>query len=304
VTPSDPEAKGEAPDAGATSVARSLRELVLTVRRDNGRVPVDSRGVAEDLQNAARALAGGEALRALTIAGRDESALGLTLRGIAYAQLGDLELARRSLLRAASNADEASLTRARARAALVEIEVTMGNPAAAARAAEGSANELARLGDSRNAAMQRLVLARAEVLLGRLGEARRRVEEVLDADLPPDLHAVASLTQAEIATRALAPTDALAALARARRALEQSPHPLLSRALVALERELSTPIARASTRGAVRDVDIFGIETLCRDDVFLVDACRRLVSAGRVTIPLGRRPVLFALLSILARAWP
>ncbi|WP_434425314.1 HTH domain-containing protein [Nannocystis pusilla] len=38
--------------------------------------------------------------------------------------------------------------------------------------------------------------------------------------------------------------------------------------------------------------------------MLLVDACRRLALAGRVTIPLARRPVLFALLLELARAWP
>ncbi|MBA3546205.1 MAG: helix-turn-helix domain-containing protein, partial [Nannocystis sp.] len=43
--------------------------------------------------DAARALATGDPLRALAIVGRDDGAPGLTLRGIAYAQLGDLELA-------------------------------------------------------------------------------------------------------------------------------------------------------------------------------------------------------------------
>jgi len=35
-----------------------------------------------------------------------------------------------------------------------------------------------------------------------------------------------------------------------------------------------------------------------------VDACRRLVVGGRVTVPLARRPILFSLLLVLARAWP
>ncbi|MGH7269120.1 MAG: helix-turn-helix domain-containing protein [Polyangiaceae bacterium] len=257
-----------------------------------------------DLREAARSLAGGDALGALSLAGRDDSALGLTLRGIAYAQLGDLDLARRSLVRAAMLAEGDSLTRARARAAMVEIELTTGAPAAAARAARESAGELERLGDVRNAAMQRLVVARAEVLLGRLGEARRIAGDVLAADLPPDVHAVALLTQAEIATRALAATDAGRALAQARISLERRPHPLLSRALLALEKELTVPVARALRRGSVNDVDLFAIEALCRGDALLVDACRRLASAGRVTIPLARRPVLFALLLILARGWP
>jgi hypothetical protein len=255
------------------------------------------------LLDAGRALARGEALRALALAGRAEDALGLTLRGVAYAQLGDLELAREALERAVSLAGDAR-TRARARAALVEIALTTGDPGPAARSARASAEELDSLGDARNATMQRLVLARAEVLLGRLGEARRVVEQVLSADLPPDVRAVASLAQAEIAIRALAATDARDALARARHALEGAPHPLLSRALAALEGELSLPVARTLRAGVIEAADSFAIEEVSRGAVLLVDACRRLVIGGRATIPLASRPVLFALLLSLARAWP
>ncbi len=260
--------------------------------------------MGDDLEGAARALAGGDALRALTLAGRDEGALGLTLRGIAYAQLGDLDLARSSLVRAAAIADTDALTRARARAALVEIELSRGDPSAAARAARASADDLERLGDRRNAAMQRLVLARAEVLLGRLGEARRQAEQVLGRPLPPDLRAVAALTLAEIATRALAATDARDAIAQARRSLVGAPHPLLSRALSSLENELHAPVARVQRRGVVAPADLFAIEALGKAEVLLVDACRRAASAARVSLPLARRPVVFALLLRLARAWP
>jgi hypothetical protein len=174
----------------------------------------------------------------------------------------------------------------------------------AARAAKESADELARLGDERNAAMQRLVLARAEVLLGRLGEARRVVEEVTAAELAPDLRAVAWLAQAEICLRAIATTDARDALSRARRVLEEAPNHLLARALSVLEQELSRPVARTLRGGVLREADLFTVEDVSRGELLLVDACRRLVLAGRVTIPLARRPVLFALLLVLARAWP
>jgi tetratricopeptide (TPR) repeat protein len=256
------------------------------------------------LLDAGSALARGDALRALSLVGRADTALGLTLRGVAYAQLGDLDMARRSLERALSIADD-DRTRARARAALVEITLTTGDPAATARAARASAEELDALGDVRNAAMQRLVVARAEVLLGRLGEARRAVEEILSAaDLAPDVRAVASLAEAEIAVRDLAPTDAKGALARARLVLETTPHELLSRALEGVERELTVPVARVLRAGVVSDADLFAIERLGRGEVLLVDACRRVVVGGRATIPLSRRPVVFALLLALARAWP
>jgi hypothetical protein len=217
--------------------------------------------------------------------------------------MGDLDLARTSLERAVSLADE-PLTRARARAALVEISLNTGDPAPAARAARASVEELVHVGDERNAAMQRLVLARAEVLLGRLGEARRVVEEVMDTELPPDLRAIALLAQAEICLRAIATTDARDALSRARRALEGAPNPLLARALVTLEQELSRPVARTLRGGVLREADLFAIEEVSRGELLLIDACRRLTMGGRVTIPLARRPVLFALLLVLGRAWP
>jgi len=269
-------------------------------------VPSESENLDQDasaLRHAGRALSSGEPLRALGLVGRVESAFGLTLRGIAYAQLGDLELARESLERAMSLSDD-RLTVAHARAALVEIALSTGDPAPAARAAKASADELLHLGDLRNAVMQRLVQARAEVLLGRLGEARRAVDEVLATELAPDLRAVAWLAQAEIAVRSIAATDARDAISHARRALDEAPHHLLARALAALEQELSLPVARILRAGDMHGADLFAIEEVSHGTVLLIDACRRLAVAGRVTIPLARRPVLFALLLALARAWP
>jgi tetratricopeptide (TPR) repeat protein len=255
------------------------------------------------IADAGRALASGDALRALGFVGRTESALGMTLRGIAYAQLGDLELARESLEQAVALRSD-PLTRARAQAALVEVLLGMGEAAPAAKAARAASEELARLGDARNAAMQRLVLARAEVLLGRLNDARHRVDELVASDLPDDVRAVASLAQAEIAMRAVSASGAREALTRARKSLEQAPNALLARALVAVEQELTRPLARLVREGRVREADLFVIEDASRGEVLLVDACRRLAIGGRVTVPLARRPVLFALLLELARAWP
>jgi tetratricopeptide (TPR) repeat protein len=260
---------------------------------------------ADDLRAAAQALERGDSLRALGAVGRAEDVLGLTLRGIAYAQLGDLELARTSLERAAKLA-KAPLARARIHAALTEIAMSDGDPARAARAARASADELARLGDLRNAAMQRLVVARAEVLLGRLEEARHVVSELLAGapDLPADVVAVAWLAKAEIAVRSIAANDAREALKRARAAMDGAPNELLARALVALEAELSRPVARLERGGVIRDADLYAIEASSTGSVLLVDACRRLVIGGRASVPLAKRPVLFALLLVLARAAP
>ena len=254
---------------------------------------------------AAQALARGDALVALGSLGRAEDALGLTLRGIAYAQLGDLDLARSSLERA-GKLTKALLARARIQAALTEVALSDGDPTRAARGARASADDLTRLGDARNAAMQWLVVARAEVLLGRLDEARHVVSEVVATSpaLPPDVLAVAWLVKAEIAVRATFATEARDALKRARAAMDGAPNGLLARALVALESELSKPVARLERGGVIRDADLYAIEAAQAGELLLVDACRRIVVGGRASIPLARRPVLFALLLALARALP
>jgi hypothetical protein len=46
------------------------------------------------------------------------------------------------------------------------------------------------------------------------------------------------------------------------------------------------------------------MEEASRGDTLLIDTCRRIVIAGRVTIHLARRPILFSLLTALGRAWP
>lgn len=260
-------------------------------------------GLLDAHVEASRALQGGDALRALSLVGRVADGLGLLLRGVAYAQLGDLDAAKEALERAIAISDQ-TVTRGRARAALVEILLEEGDARRAADAASASARELEALGDARNAATQRLVQARAEVLLGRLAEARAIVDAVLEAELPADVRAVASLARAEIAMRALRATDAAAALQEAARALESSPHRLLSRALESMRGEVQQPLARIARGDGVETCDLFAIERATDGELFLVDACRRLAIAGRATVPLARRPILFSLLEQLARAHP
>ncbi|MFO0676250.1 MAG: hypothetical protein U0169_06930 [Polyangiaceae bacterium] len=252
---------------------------------------------------AAFALARGEPLTALGLVGRGESSSARVLRGIAYAQLGDLDLAIRSLRDARDGADDPR-TRARANAALAEIASTTDEPKAAERAARKAVLELEELGDSANAARMRLVLARTEVLVGRLEDAARTVDAVVARSVPDDVHAVAMLARAEIGIRSLRAEDARRTLGRVRLILASSPHALLERAVLSLERELSRPVVRIREGGVEYDGDLFAIEAVCRGDHLLVDGCRRRVLAGRADVPLVRRPVLFDLLASLARAWP
>lgn len=253
---------------------------------------------------AARALSEGQPLRALQWVGRSDHPHAALLKGIAYAQMGDLEAGRNALTAAAADPNAERAVRSRARAALVEIALATDTPARVALAAEESADELDALGDHRNAGLQRLVLARANVLLGKLGEARAEVERVLNGPVSPDLMAMAWHAAAEVAVRSVAATEARKALERARRALYRTPHPLLMHAVEALERELRQPVAKLQHRESLHEATLFDIEALARGDRLVVDACRRLVFAGRVTIPLARRPVLFALMLELAQAWP
>ncbi|MBN3790302.1 helix-turn-helix domain-containing protein, partial [Burkholderia sp. Ac-20353] len=59
-------------------------------------------------------------------------------------------------------------------------------------------------------------------------------------------------------------------------------------------------IARGDTRPLLLDE----VETLLASNTLVVDACRHAVRDTRTTVPLARRPVLFALARALAEAWP
>ena len=252
---------------------------------------------------AAEALARGQALAALAHVGLDESPQALLLRGIAYAQIGDGALAAASLRRALDGSLDPLLT-ARIRAAQVELALDGGDAVAAAVQAAAVASELMRRRDVHNASMMLLVQARAEVFLGRLQDASMTLENVLARALPPQLRALGSLARAEVAVRSIEPTSAMAFLKKARVALRAAPHDLLSRSLDALEADCQRKVARIGRGGVMTDANLFDIEKLSRRAVLLVDACRRFVRGGAVTVPLVRRPVVFTLLAELARVWP
>jgi hypothetical protein len=255
------------------------------------------------LQDAASALARGDALAALSAVGVLDALPALVLKGIAYAQLGDLESARTTLSRAV-RAEAGELVRARIRAALAEVALGEGDAVRAMKEAKEASDALARLGDGRNAAMQELVVARAEILLGKLGNARRRVDELLAKSLDADVRGVALFASAEIAVREVSATRAKERLAQARDAARETANGLLERTVAAFASELTRPIARIVNGDREIDADLFAVESASAGDVLLVDACRRLVVAGRATVRLARKPALFTLLRVLALAAP
>ncbi|HET7202252.1 MAG TPA: hypothetical protein VFI92_02680, partial [Steroidobacteraceae bacterium] len=122
---------------------------------------------------AARALASGDPLGALSRVALRHDAPALALRGIAMAQLGEHARARNLLRRAARGFDGSHEEVARARCVVAEAEVAlaMRDLRGSTRALAAAAATLDVRSDHANARQARLVLARRLVLLGRLADA-------------------------------------------------------------------------------------------------------------------------------------
>src|ERR1700733_12794230 len=165
---------------------------------------------------AARALAAGDPLGALNRVALRDDAPALALRGIAMAQLGDLDRAK-LLLRRAARAFGPKEAVARARCVVAEAEIAfvsrdLGWPAKALDAARAT---LEAHGDRANAAHARYLEIRRLLLLGHLDEAERRLAEFDPAPFPPAARAAHELVVAGVALRRLRTKAARAALARA-----------------------------------------------------------------------------------------
>ena len=257
------------------------------------------------IRAAARALAAGDPLGALKRVALRDDAPALALRGIAMAQLGDLDRAK-TLLRSAARAFGASDAVSRARCIVAEAEIALvsrdlGWPTKALDAARAT---LERHGDRVNAAHARLLDARRALLVGRLDAAERTLADVDSAELPPAQRTVHELVRSGIAMRRLrmhAARDALTAAARAARA---AGIPALAAEVESAERVLDTPAARLIAHGEERSLLLDDVETVLASNALVVDACRNVVRLAGTVIPLTTRPVLFALARVLGEAWP
>ncbi|HVY98531.1 MAG TPA: hypothetical protein VHA35_03460 [Dongiaceae bacterium] len=254
---------------------------------------------------AALALAAGDPLGALNRVALRDDAPALALRGIAMAQLGELERARR-LLRKAARAFGPREAVARARCAVAEAEIAFVSRDLGwqRKVLDAARSTLEQHGDWINAAHARHLEIRRLSLLGRLDDAERRLAALDPAPLPPALQASQALIAAGIAMRRLRIKAARAALAEARRAAQRARIPALAAEIEAAARVLEAPAARLSARGRERLLRLADVEALGRSRALIVDACRYVVRDPRQTVPLGRRPVLFALARTLAEAWP
>ena len=135
---------------------------------------------------AARALAAGDPLGALKRVALRDDPPALALRGIAMAQLGELARAK-ALLRRAARAFGSREAVARARCVVAEAEIALvsrdlGWPATALEAARST---LEQQGDHANAAHALLLRARRLLLIGRVDEAEKVLEELEPASFAP-----------------------------------------------------------------------------------------------------------------------
>jgi hypothetical protein len=254
---------------------------------------------------AAQALAAGDPLGALNRVALRDDAPALALRGIAMAQLGDLDRAK-ALLRSAARAFGPKEAVARARCVVAEAEIALvsrdlGWPAKALDAARVT---LEAHGDRVNAAHARYLEVRRLLLIGRLDDAERALADIDATPLPPASRAAHELIVAGIAMRRLQTNAARAALVRAESAARDAGIPALTAEVESASLALNAPAARLIARGEERLLRLEEVEALFESKALVVDACRHVVRDAHTVVALARRPVLFALARALGEAWP
>ena len=254
---------------------------------------------------AARAVAAGDALAALNYVALRDDPPALALRGVAMAQLGDLDRAKALLRRAARGfGPREAVARARCAIAEAEIALVSRDLASSVKALDSAHDALERRGDRANAAHARYLKGRYLLLIGRLDEVERLLAEFDPAPLPPASRAGHELVVAGLAIRRLRIRTAADALARAERAARQAGVPALLAEVEGLARVLDAPAARLVARGETRLLRLSEVEALLASQALVVDACRHVVRCAGATISLETRPALFALARALAEAWP
>jgi hypothetical protein len=257
------------------------------------------------ITGAARALAAGDPLGAMTRVALRDDAPALALRGIAMAQLGDLARAK-ALLRRAARAFGPHEPVARAKCVVAEAEIALAlrDLRWPTKALDSARATLEQHGDRVNAALARSVAIRRLVLIGRVDEAERAIVQLASEPLPPALRTAHELVVAGIAIRRLRTNAARRALARAERAARAAGIPALTAEVDSAVLALDAPAARLIGTGGERLLRLEDVEALLASEALIVDACRHVVRHGRTAISLARRPVLFTLARVLGEAWP
>ena len=254
---------------------------------------------------AARSLANGHPLSALKRVSLREDPPAVALRGMAMAQLGDLAKARQLLRRAArAFGPREPIARARCHVAEAEIALVLRDIGGPMRDLADARAVLGRHGDRANAAHAGYLQARRLLLIGRLDEAQTNLEALDPGALPSASRASAWLVAAGIAIRRIEAAPARAALDKAEQAAKQTGIAVLIAEVECAKRTFEAPAARLLAQGEERLLGLDEVEALIASDALVVDASRGLVRADTEVVPLGSRPVLFALVRALAEAWP
>jgi hypothetical protein len=254
---------------------------------------------------AARALARGDPIGALNRVALRDDAPALALRGIAMAQLGDLDRAK-ILLRSAARAFGPKEAVARARCVVGEAEIALVSRDLAwpVKALDAAGAALEEHGDEINAAYARYLAVRRLLLIGRLDGAERRLAELDPTPFPPSLRAAYELVLAGIALRRIRIGAARGALLRAEHAARHAAIPALIAEVESASLVLRRPAARLIARGEEQLLLLEQVEALLASKALIVDACRHAVRGAGETVSLETRPVLFALARALGEAWP
>ena len=257
------------------------------------------------LAAAARALAAGDVLTALGHVALRDDPPALALRGVAMAQLGELERAR-ALLRQAQRAFGSDEVLARARCVVAEAEVALALRDLGGSSAQvlAAARALHTRGDPHNAQQAWLILARRALLLGQRQDAYRALAHVHARPQTPAVAAMAALTDAALAACALQVPHAQAALARAADAAHASGIDALQAEVAHAWQQLAQPAARRAGQGADTPLDLAAVQRLLGSPACVIDGCRRGIWHAGQWRSLARRPLLFALLRALGQAWP
>ena len=200
--------------------------------------------------SAARLLAAGDPLAALKRVALRDDPPALALRGIAMAQLGEYDRARKLLQHAARSFGAGErLAQARCQVAEAEVALAARDLTRPMHLLDAAAQTLDALGDRANAIHARLIRARRHLLVGEMKAAEQTLAAVdlAAARVPLPLAARADLTCAEIALRRVRVADAAVALDRAHTAAMAAAIPALVAEIARVRRGLS---ARGSRFGS------------------------------------------------------
>jgi len=193
---------------------------------------------------AARALEEGDVLRALDHVARRNDAHALAMRGVVMAQLGELETARKLLLRAKRSFAKDINQASRCAIALAEIEIAERRLTRIDL--RRAASILERRGDEQNASWARIVSARRSIMVGDVDAAERLLQQVHGRSAV--LLAVAALAEHEIALRRLDAERAKQALIRAKRQAAQTRATSLEAEIDESMHLFERPVARINIR--------------------------------------------------------